>query len=91
MIWSESSPSEVIIRLIRMVEDDRYIAGNWGAALPWLIRYLMDGAEEDTDPNSDIVVVLGDDDVENDGADSGTGIESTSDPVVDNPGKGKKK
>jgi len=51
----------------------------------------MDGAEEDTDPNSDIVVVLGDDDVENDGADSGTGIESTSDPVVDNPGKGKKK
>ena len=50
----------------------------------------MDGAEE-ADPNGDIVLVLGDDDAESDGADSGTGTESPSDPVADNPGNGNKK
>ena len=57
---------------------------------PWLIKYLLDGAEE-ADPNGDIVLVLGDDDAESDGADSGTGTESPSDPVADNPGNGNKK
>jgi hypothetical protein len=54
---------------------------------PWLVKYLLDGAEEDTDPNSDIAITVLADDEESDS--SGTGTESTSDPVVDNPGNGK--
>ncbi len=46
---------------------------------PWLVKYLLDGAEEDTDPNANISIVLDDEDAE---------TESTSD-VTEDPGTGK--
>lgn len=56
---------------------------------PWLVKYLLDGAEEDTDPNGDIAITVLPDDEESDS--SGSDTQSDSDPVVDNPGKEKKK
>ncbi len=63
---------------------------------PWLIKYLVDGAEEDTDPNGDIVVVVPEEEIlQSDNTDSGTTTGGSSDPVNDSQpdsgGKGKKK
>ena len=51
---------------------------------PWLINYLMDGAEEETDPNSDIAVIIDDEDSPNDS-------DGSSDDTASNPGNGKGK
>jgi Ca2+-binding RTX toxin-like protein len=50
---------------------------------PWLIRYLVDGATEEADPNSDIAVIIDDEDpqVDSDGTDD----------TMDNPGRGNEK
>jgi hypothetical protein len=62
---------------------------------PWLIKYLLNGAEEDTNPNDDIAVVVPQEDPPSDSGDSG-GTQGSSDPLDDpqpDPGakgKGKK-
>jgi hypothetical protein len=59
---------------------------------PWLVKYLTDGAEdEDGGPNDDISITLPVDDEEGSGDTTATDTESTSDPVADDPGKGKGK
>jgi Ca2+-binding RTX toxin-like protein len=51
---------------------------------PWLIKYLVDGANQEDDPNGDIAVVLNDD------GDQDTG-DVPADLLPNNNGKGKKK
>jgi hypothetical protein len=50
---------------------------------PWLVKYLVDGAEEDTNPNANISIVLDDED-----AGAGNTSDTTADPGT---GKGSKK
>ena len=50
---------------------------------PWLVKYLLNGAEDDTNPNDDIAVVIPKEDPQ----DSST--EGSSDPVGDPNAKGK--
>jgi hypothetical protein len=54
---------------------------------PWLIKYLLNGAEEETNPNDDIAVVIPDEDPLEGSTDG------SSDPVDDSstPGKGNNK
>ena len=52
---------------------------------PWLIKYLVDGATDETDPNGDIAVIIEDEDPPNDSGDS-TGDGSNN----NGNGKGKK-
>ena len=51
---------------------------------PWLVKYLVDGATDETDPNSDIAVIIDDEDPPNDG-------DGSSDDTASNPGNGKGK
>ena len=51
---------------------------------PWLIKFLVDGASDDTDPNSDIVVVIDEEPAQDTGGDQ-------TDPPPSSKGKGKKK
>jgi len=53
---------------------------------PWLVKYLVDGATDETDPNSDIAVIIDDENPPNDG--DGSSDDTTSNPVN---GKGKNK
>jgi hypothetical protein len=50
---------------------------------PWLIKYLLNGAEDDTNPNDDISVVIPEEDPQ------GGNTEESSDPVDDPGSKGK--
>ena len=40
---------------------------------PWLIKYLVDGANDETDPNSDIALIIDDEDQPDDSGDPGKG------------------
>ena len=51
---------------------------------PWLIKYLVDGATQEGDPNGDIAVIIEDEEPPDTGGD-------TEDEPPSNPGKGKKK
>jgi len=53
---------------------------------PWLVKYLVDGATDGTDPNSNIAVIIGDEETQNDSG-------YASDDLTGNPdsGNGKKK
>jgi hypothetical protein len=51
---------------------------------PWLIKYLVDGATEATDPNSDIALVIDEEDPQDDS-------DGCADDTPSNPGKGKGK
>jgi len=57
---------------------------------PWLIKYLLDGAEEE-DPNSDIAVVINNEDLQNDDGSSAENAQTPSDDAANGNGKGKKK
>jgi hypothetical protein len=48
---------------------------------PWLINYLVDGADEGTDPNGNIAVIIDDEETQNDG-------DGASDDPTGNPGNG---
>jgi len=50
---------------------------------PWLTKYLVDGSTDETDPNSDIALVIDEEDPLDDS--------SSSDDTSSNPGKGNKK